>query len=500
MPRRVSRFAALVLATSLLTVACDSTEPRGPGSIFISSSASQPEPNSGFYQYEIIVDDGTPRTAFVYEDVDFIINGLAAGAHQVRLSGVPSACNVGQNPRQVNLRGGDTAVVIFTIQCPRTTGDLQVNITTTGPDQDPGYVLLLGNLGSLFVPSNFSQLLTFVPAGTHSISLTDVASNCTASPAQSVTITAGQTSTVSFTVTCAPVAIVSVVTTTTGTENDADGFVLTLGSTPTRVPANGRVYLRSAEGTNNWSLADVQPNCVLGGASSGSVNAAAGDTTTITIDATCSAIGYGTAGTTAMDAAGDTLGNPQGSSNQSHDLVQMTTRYATDWFILVLRFTRPVGSVGMSLATGLHGVVDLDVDENANTGAPPLANAFGGSAPIGSDYRIDLFLSGNAGARLLRFQSGDTTTQLAPMSLEGDSVVVKIPLAKLGGDDGRMAISALFGTDDRPTDVVPNSGAILARPSSALLAGLSVIELPEGLIRKGPAEWRARTFSSARDR
>jgi hypothetical protein len=86
--------------------------------------------------------------------------------------------------------------------------------------------------------------------------------------------------------------------------------------------------------------------------------------------------------------------------------------------------------------------------------------------------------------------------QLVPMSLEGDSVVVKIPLAKLGGDDGRLAISALLGTADRPTDVVPNSGAILARPASALLAGTSAFKAPDGIIRKGRAEWPATGFES----
>src|SRR5687768_4464259 len=105
MPRRVPSFAAFVFATGLLTAACDSTEPRGPGSIFISSSATQPEPNPQFFQYDIIVDNGSPRTAFIFEPVTLIVNGLAPGAHQVRLGGVPTTCNIGENPRQLTLRG-----------------------------------------------------------------------------------------------------------------------------------------------------------------------------------------------------------------------------------------------------------------------------------------------------------------------------------------------------------------------------------------------------------
>ena len=500
MPRRAPIFVASAL-TVFLIAACDSTEPRGPGSIFITSSATSPEPNSQFFQYDIVVDNGSPRTAFVYETVNHIVNGLAPGAHEVRLNGVPTTCNIGQNPRPVNLRGDDTALVVFNIQCPRTTGDVQVNVTTTGPDPDPnGYVLVFSTLGSISIPSSFSQLLRFIPAGTYSVSLTDVAANCTGGSAQNITITAGQTSTVTFAVTCTPVAIVKVVAATTGTEPDADGFSMSLGSSGTqRVPANGTVHLRAPTGTSSWSLGDVQPNCSLAGASSGSVTVAAGDTVTIDVSATCSAIGYGTAGTTVTEATVDTLPNPQGNSNQAHDLVQMTTRYAADWLILVMRFSRPVGIVGSGSNAGLQGVVDLDVDENASTGAPPLINSFGGSASMGSDYRIDLFESTATTARLLRAQSGDTSEQLAPLSIEGDSVVVKIPLAKLGGDDGRMSISAVLGTFDRPTDIAPNSGVILARPASAVLAGASAIRSAgDGQIRKGAAEWPAKKYSAAR--
>ena len=497
MPRRASSFTALALATSILITACDSTEPRGPGSIFISSSADQVEPNSSFFQYDIIVDNGSPRTAFVFEPVNFIVNGLAPGAHEVRLSGVPTNCNMGQNPRPVNLRGDDTALVIFNIQCPRTTGDLQLTVTTTGQDQDPnGYLVLISGLGAIFVPTNTSQTIPFLPAGTYSISLSDVASNCTAGPAQNITITAGQTTTVSFGVTCTPVAILKVVSSVTGTEADPDGFLVNVGSASTmRVPANGTSFLRVPNGTNNWTLSDVQPNCALEGPSSGTATIAAGDTVTISASATCAAIGYGTAGTSATDPAADTLGN-QGSSNLSHDLVQLTTRYDASWLILVLRFTRPVGSVGSASPAGLQGVIDLDVDESASTGAAPLINAFGGSASQGSDYRIDFFGSVVGGARLLRAGAGDSTTHRTPLALEGDSVIVKIPLAKLGPDDGRLTITAVLGTQDRPTDIAPNSGVIVARPSAALLAGGSAIKLPgDSPVRKADAKWPATGFS-----
>lgn len=116
---------------------------------------------------------------------------------------------------------------------------------------------------------------------------------------------------------------------------------------------------------------------------------------------------------------------------------------------------------------------------------------------MGSDYRIDLFGSNASRASILRAQAGDTTAHFAPLSIEGDSVVVKIPLAKLGSDDGRLSIAAVVGTFDRPTDIAPNSGVILARPASALVAGVSAIKAPgDSPVRTGRAEWPARTFTA----
>ena len=489
--RRVSAFI-IAAAVSLVAGACDSTEPRGPGSIFISSSATNPEPGSSFYQYEIVVDNGSPRAAHVFENVSFMVNGLAPGAHEVRLGGIPAFCNAGQNPRTVNLRGDDTALVIFRIECQRVTGDLRVSVSTTGSDPDlNGYLVLIGGLTAGFLPSNGQFTFPYVPAGTHTVTLSDVATNCAHGGPQNVTITAGQLSTVTFTVTCTPVAVLKVVTATTGDEPDVDGYTITTGSpsSAARVPANGTTHMRVGTGTVNWQLSDIQPNCSMDGATSGSVTVAAGDTVTIGATATCTSIGYGTAGTTAMDPSADTLPNNSSNANPAHDFVQISARYAPDWLIVVARFTKPVGGIAGSPGS-LHGVLDFDIDENSGTGAPPLINAWGGNANQGSDKRI-LFYQGNA--RLLTAVPVDTFTHLVPVTVEGDSVVMKIPLAKLAGDDGRLSITSVIGTHDRPTDILPNSGVFLARSASALVANGNAVALTAPgsapRVKKGAAQW-----------
>ncbi|MGH7636082.1 MAG: hypothetical protein ACREOK_00395 [Gemmatimonadaceae bacterium] len=489
MSRRVAPFVIAVVVS--LVTACDSTEPRGPGSIFITSSTEAPEPGSSFFQYEIIVDNGSPRMANVFETVAFQVNGLAPGDHQVRLGAIPAICDAGENPRTVNVRGDDTTLVVFSIECQRVTGDLRVNVTTTGPDQDlDGYVLFLGNFTGALLPSNGQVTLPFIAAGTHTISLTDLASNCTYGGAQNVTITAGQLATVNFAITCAPVAVLKVVAATTGEDPDIDGYAITTGGamSATRVPTNGTTYVRANTGTVNWQLTDIQPNCSIAGSTSGSATVAPGDTLTIDASATCTSIGYGTAGTSATDAAADTLGNSMNNANPAHDLVQMSARYAPGFLILVARFSKPVGSVGTG-AGGLYVVMDFDVDENASTGANPIINQFGGSANQGSDNRI---LLDEGVAHLLTAEFTDTLSHAVPVVMEADSVLFKIPLEKLGNDDGSLSATVVLGTFDRPTDIAPNSGVFLARPSASLLADGNAVSVTGGIsafLTKGAGQW-----------
>lgn len=469
MSRRSGTSLATVFALAVMAACSDSTEPRGPGSIFVTSSADLPEPGN-YFTYGISVDDGTPRMASPFENVTFIVNGLAHGAHTVELTDMPTTCNAGTNVRDVNLRGDDTALVAFRITCARTTGDLRVVVTTTGPDQDAdGYVITANGSSAGPIPANGQVTFPFVTPATYTIGLTGVAGNCAASPPQNVTITAGVLSTVSFTVTCTQSAVVRVVSSATGSDVDPDGIIVRVGTaSPTRFP-HGTGYMRVPTGTMTYEFTDVQANCTLAGAASGSVTTAAGDTTTLTATATCASVGYGVAGTAVADPLGDTLSNTS-DPDRAHDVVNVSTRYAPGFMILVLRFAQPVGSVGTANPAGLQGWVELDVDESTATGVSPAINFFGGSASQGVDYALVLW-EGSATSVLLESVTADTTTHRVPMALEGDSIVFRIPLAKLAGDDGRMSITMVAGDYDRPTDIAPNSGVILARPSGALREG-----------------------------
>lgn len=469
MPRPLVRSLATA-AVGLAAFACsDSTDPRGPGSIYVNSSATLAEPGSTFFFYGISVDSGTPRMVSVFEDVSFIMHGMAQGRHHVEVRDLPSTCNAGANKRELSLRGNDTALVVFDIQCSRVSGDLRVVTTTTGPDPDDnGYIVTINGFDVASVAPTGSVTIPFINPGTYSIALGGVASNCSYPGAQSGTITAGALTTLNFAVTCVQSATIRLNATASGPDPDPDGVLLKVGSgVTTRYPV-GTTYVRVPTGSQTWQLTDIQPNCTIPGATSGTLNLAAGDTVTIDATATCTDVGYGVAGTVASDAAADTLANTS-NANRAHDLVQVTTRYATDWLILVLRFVQPVGSVGLTTPAGLQGWIELDIDESTATGFSPAINSFGGSATQGVDYGVILFEGSATSVRIERaLANPDTTTFRVPMALEGDSVVIKIPLATLAADDGRMSVTMVLGTSDRPTDIAPNTGVILARPAAAL--------------------------------
>lgn len=471
MPHRVRKSAVVALALGAALVACDDPAPKGPGSILVNSTVAPLEPTSSFFQYAIAVDSGTPRTLSVFDNVIFIVNGLAPGGHLVELLDVPSTCSAGQagSRRPVDVQG-DTAIVMFNITCARTTADLRVNVTTTGPEPDPnGYSILFDGFSVGFLPPNGGVTLQFAPTGSHTVSLSDVAPNCTPPAAQTTVFTAGQLTTVNFTVTCAQGATVRVISTGTGADVDPDGALVKIGAAaPIRV-ASGTSFIRVPAGTQTWELSDIQANCTVA-ATTGSFTAAANDTVTIDATATCTDVGYGVAGTVSADPAGDTLANTS-SPVQGHDVIQTTTRYTNDFLILVLRFTRPTVP-GVATAQGLGGYIDLDTDENVSTGDDPIINSFGGSAQQGVDWYMLLFTATATSVPIERISStNDSTTHRVPLRAEGDSIIIKIPFAKIA-DDGRMTISMVLGTELRPTDIAPNSGQIVARPATPLRAGI----------------------------
>jgi hypothetical protein len=479
------RFAPLLTVAAACLLACDQTEPRGPGALRINATASSQE--AAFFQYAVAIDSGTPWTAFVGQPLTIFQTGMSHGPHLITVSGTPASCT-GREPRTATIAGDDTVVVTVTIVCPRTTGDVKVNVTTSGPDQDSnGYFVRVNGLTRGFVNSNGSTIITSLAAGSHEVTLSDVASNCTLAAPQSALVTAGTLTNVNLSVTCTAVSVLRFVATASGPDRDPDGYSILVDSVQVGTLLQSQsVNVRVAPGLRNWAATDIQPNCAMAEGNSGSVTLAANDTVTIPLSATCSTIPMGAVGTAVTDPANDTITTSLTGPNPPHDILGVTARYATDWFILVVRFSTPMISNVTADPKALNGFIEFDVDENAATGSTPFSNLFGATANIGVDYSLSFANDSVSTILVRRGVSGPVPIHRVRTRFEGDSVIVQIPITKFGADEGNMAVVMTVGPQDRPTDIAPNTGATLLRVPGASAPMLMAPASAENIVVRKP--------------
>jgi dipeptidyl aminopeptidase/acylaminoacyl peptidase len=139
---------------------------------------------------------------------------VTPGSHTIALSGVAPNCTVsGQNPVATIVAAGGTAKAAFEVVCgpvSTPTGSLEVTASTSGApadlDQD-GYTCAVdGGVGQA-LPSNGSVTLSQLAEGTHTVTLSGVAPNCTVAGPNPVPVTvpAGGTAHAAFQLACAPI-------------------------------------------------------------------------------------------------------------------------------------------------------------------------------------------------------------------------------------------------------------------------------------------------------
>ena len=145
---------------------------------------------------------------------------------------------------------------------------------------------------------NGSVTVGSLSVGSHSVQLSGVAPTCTVagSNPRAVTITAGQTATVAFTITCATpppgTGSANITAATTGSPLDPDGYTVTVqGSTAQSLGVNGSVTVGSLSlGPHSVQLSGVAPNCTVAGSNPRTVTIAAGQPATVGFSITCVAI------------------------------------------------------------------------------------------------------------------------------------------------------------------------------------------------------------------
>jgi hypothetical protein len=206
-PRSVAVTAGQNVEVPFAVVCAPPAPNAGTLQVTITTGGPTPDPDG----YSISLDGGAGQP--VATSATVTLPNIAAGPHAVQLLGVASNCDVtGQNPRSLAITAGQATAVTFTVTCvppPEETGSIEITAVTTGGNVDPdGYRVSAdnGNVQDLAVDG--TQTITGLAPGPHLVRLAGFATNCTVAGdnPKSVTVTAGQTATVSFTVTCVATA------------------------------------------------------------------------------------------------------------------------------------------------------------------------------------------------------------------------------------------------------------------------------------------------------
>src|SRR5437762_11129685 len=155
------------------------------------------------------------------------------------------------------------ATTNFDVGCA-SVGSLVVGTNTTSVDLDAdGYTVSVDGSNQP-VATNGNVTFTGLATGNHSVALSSAAQNCTASGAnpQSGTVTAGGMTSVTFSLSCAPIGSgsgsLTVTTSTTGYNLDPNGYTVTIDRTNSQpIAPNGRGPFTAPACAHAVSLAGV---------------------------------------------------------------------------------------------------------------------------------------------------------------------------------------------------------------------------------------------------
>jgi hypothetical protein len=294
-------LASFVLASTVTWLGCgggsgDITAPP-TGALEVSTATTGPEPDADGYTVSI---DGAAAVA-IGANGSRRTDGLTTGGHTVQLSGVAANCTVaGGLTLDVEVTPNAVATATFAVACTPTTGSIQVTTSSTGTPADPdGYQLLLDGSVAQPIGPDATVTLSALTPGTHSVGLGGVAAGCTVEGdnPREVSVATGATAIVAVAVSCAPPAppgmgAIGVTTRTTGPDQDADGYGVTLdGGDGRPIGVNATLALADlAPGPHTVGLTGIAANCRLAGDNPRAVAVASGTVAAVTFDVACDAL------------------------------------------------------------------------------------------------------------------------------------------------------------------------------------------------------------------
>jgi len=286
-------------ATVAFDVTCSPLPPE-VGSIRLTTNTTGSDLDANGYQFSI--DGGQGQS--IGSNATSTIGGVPAGAHTIQLSGVAGNCTVVNGSSQsVTVSPGVTAIVDFNVTCtavPPSAGSIRITAATTGSDPDAnGYRFSIDGGQSQSIASNATRTIGGVPAGAHTIQLSDVAGNCTVDNGSSrnVSVSPGAAAIVNFNVTCAVIppttGSIRVTTATTGSSPDPDGYRFAIdGGSGRSIDVNDTQTVGDVSvGPHTVVLSNVASNCDVAGGASKNVSVTAGQTVEASFSVTCASTG-----------------------------------------------------------------------------------------------------------------------------------------------------------------------------------------------------------------
>jgi hypothetical protein len=502
-----------------------------PGGLTVSTVTTGSSIPAG---YTVIVDGSQSQQIAATGLVTF--TGLAAGNHSVFLSGVPSNCAVsGSNPQTVDVLAGLIGTTAFTVSCttPPTTGSLKVTNNTQGSVPTTNYTINVsgqpGTASQQMAP-NGSTTFTNLPPASYTVTLSGQPANCTVTNAnpQTVTVQAGQTATVSFSLSCAtpPTTGNLTVANVTSGSSIPSSFTVTVdpgtaGAVSQSIaPNQSTTFTGLAAGSHSVGLT-VASNCTVSGANPQTgINVPAGGTGSTSFSVSCSATtGTGTGtltvttsttgsvrtGTYIVSATGPSF--PNGASESIAPNGTISQQVLAGTYTVTLSgvpagctvtsanpqsVTVPTGGTGTAAfavsCSATSGTGTLTVTAST-TGAVPtgvyVVSATGPSAPNGASDVVapngtlsEQVLAGSYTVTLSGFPQNCTVTSANPVS-------VTVPSGGTGTAAFTVSCSATTGTltvTASTTGAVPTGVYVVSATGPSAPNGASDVVAPNGTL------------------
>jgi len=201
------------------------------------------------------------------------------------------------------------------------TGSMRIITSTTGIDLDPnGYAAVVDGGTRYPIDLKDTVVVAGLTPGTHSVYLDNVSVNCRGSTTltRSVAIQAGTTTTVTYSLSCTALTITTgtlqVVTATTGSNLDPDGYTYSVDSAAVRsIGINTTVTVGKFKvGQHSVRLGGLASNCTVNGSNPVVVNVTENTTVQAAFSVTCSGSSTGSI-TATVSTSGANL-DPNGYS------------------------------------------------------------------------------------------------------------------------------------------------------------------------------------------